>query len=208
MWATALGVANTPYVFLADTTKESIEKARGFQALHGDVVVKASNQGSSVGCYLVEKGHDSLETINKAFSLSPFVLMEKRMKPRELEISVYEYDGKMQISYPGEIISPNSFYTYEEKYSSASQTSTVIKAENLTPDQVKTITDYGSRLYRGLKLRHLSRVDFFMQDGTVYLNEINTFPGMTPISMFPKMMEANGHSFKAFLEQHIQNLAK
>lgn len=208
MWATALGVANTPYIFLADDNKDSIEKARGFQALHGDVVIKASNQGSSVGCYLVEKGQDAVETIKKAFALSPFVLIEKRMKPRELEISVYEFDGKMQISYPGEIISPNSFYTYEEKYSKQSQTTTVIKAENLTAEQVKTMTDYGSRLYRGLKLRHLSRVDFFMQDGSIYLNEINTFPGMTPISMFPKMMEANGHSFKAFLEQHILHLTK
>lgn len=207
MWASALGVANTPYIFLSEDSKESLEKARGFQALHGDVVIKASNQGSSVGCYLVEKGQDSLETIEKAFTLSPFVLIEKRMKPRELEISVYEYDGKMQISYPGEIISPNSFYTYEEKYSSGSQTTTVIRAENLTSDQVKTMTDYGTRLYHGLKLRHLSRVDFFLQDGTIYLNEINTFPGMTPISMFPKMMEANGHSFKTFLGQHIQHLA-
>lgn len=208
MWATALGVANTPYIFLADQSKESIEKARGFQGLHGDVVVKASNQGSSVGCYLVEKGQDPLETIKKAFSYSPFVLMEKRMKPRELEISVYEYDGKLQISYPGEIISPSAFYTYEEKYSAASQTTTVIKAENLTPEQVKTMTDYGSKLYHGLKIRHLSRIDFFMQDGTIYLNEINTFPGSTSISMFPKMLEANGHSFVKYLEQHIQNLAK
>ena len=208
LWATALGVANTPYIFLADASKDSLEKALGFQALHGDVVVKASNQGSSVGCYLVEKGKDATTAIKEAFALSPFVLMEKRMKPRELEISVYEFDGKLQISYPGEIISPNSFYTYEEKYSAVSKTATVIKAENLTSEQVRTMTDYGARLYHGLKLRHLSRVDFFLQDGTIYLNEINTFPGMTPISMFPKMMEANGHSFKTFLEQHIQNLSK
>jgi D-alanine-D-alanine ligase len=83
---------------------------------------------------------------------------------------------------------------------------TFVRAENVTPEQVKTITDYATKLYHGLKIRHLSRIDFFLDDGKIYLNEINTFPGSTSISMFPKMLEANGHSFKAYLEQHITNL--
>lgn len=206
LWATALGVANTPYFFLSDLTTENVEKAKGFCALHGDVVIKASNQGSSVGCYLVEKGHDPLETIQKAFSFSPFVLIEKRMFPREIEVSVYEFDGKLQISYPGEIICPSKFYSFEEKYSAGSATTTETKAPNLTAAQVKTITEYSAKLYHGLKLRHLSRIDFFLDGGQIYLNEINTFPGLTPISMFPKMMEANGHSFKEYLSQHINGL--
>lgn len=206
LWATALGVANTPYIFLAENTPEALERVKGFQALYGDIVIKASNQGSSVGCFMVEKGKDPVATVKDAFKFSPFVLIEKRMKPREIEVSVYEFDGKLQISYPGEIICPGAFYSYDEKYSGGSQTTTSTRAENLTPEQVKLITDYSSRLYHGLKLRHLSRVDFFLDEGTVYLNEINTFPGLTPISMFPKMMEANGHAFKDFLSQHIQNL--
>lgn len=206
LWATALGVANTPYLFLSDMSEENLQRARGFHQLHGDVVIKASNQGSSVGCYLAEKGTDCLETIKKAFSYSPFVLMEKRLHPRELEVSVYEYDGKLQISYPGEIICPSKFYSYDEKYSQASQTTTETRASNLTPEIVKTITEYSTKLYYGLKLRHLSRIDFFLDGQTIYLNEINTFPGLTPISMFPKMMEANGHSFKTFLAQQINQL--
>lgn len=206
LWASALGVANTPYIFLAEDTTEAMERVKGFQALYGDIVIKASSQGSSVGCFMVEKGKDPVSTVKEAFKFSPFVLIEKRMKPREIEVSVYEYNGKLQISYPGEIICPGSFYSYEEKYSGGSQTTTTTRAENLTPEQIRLITDYSSRLYHGLKLRHLSRVDFFLDEGTIYLNEINTFPGLTPISMFPKMMEANGHSFKDFLSQHIQNL--
>lgn len=206
LWATALGVPNTPYIFLAADTVESAERVKGFQALYGDIVVKASNQGSSVGCFLVEKGKDPVSTVKEAFKFSPFVLVEKRMKPREIEVSVYEFDGKLQISYPGEIICPGSFYSYEEKYSKGSQTTTTTKAEDLTSEQVRLITDYSSKLYHGLKLRHLSRVDYFLDEGTIYLNEINTFPGLTPISMFPKMMEANGHLFKDFLSQHIRNL--
>lgn len=206
LWASALGVANTPYIFLGEETAESLERVKGFQALYGDVVIKASNQGSSVGCFMVEKGRDPTPTVKEAFRYSSFVLVEKRMKPREIEVSVYEFDGKLQISYPGEIICPSSFYSYDEKYSGGSQTKTVTRAENLTPEQVKLISDYSSRLYHGLKLRHLSRIDFFLDEGTIYLNEINTFPGLTPISMFPKMMESNGHRFKDFLSQRLQNL--
>jgi D-alanine-D-alanine ligase len=203
LWATALGVANTPYFFLSDLSEENLQKAKAFHKLHGDIVIKASNQGSSVGCYLVEKDKEALETIKKAFSFSPFVLIEKRMFPREIEVSVYEFDGKLQISYPGEIVCPSKFYSFEEKYSHDSQTTTDTRAKNLTSEIVNTITEYSTKLYHGLKLRHLSRIDFFLEGNQVYLNEINTFPGLTPISMFPKMMEANGHSFKAFLSQHI-----
>jgi D-alanine-D-alanine ligase len=207
LWATAIGVANTPYIFVSELTPEAQNKVIDFQKLHGEVVVKASNQGSSVGCYMIEAGGDILKAIKDAFELSPFVLIEKKMKPRELEVSAYEYDGKLQISYPGEIVTPSStFYSYEEKYSSKSESKTFVRAENVTPEQVKTITDYATKLYLGLKIRHLSRIDFFLDNGTIYLNEINTFPGSTSISMFPKMLEANGHSFTDYLKQHLDRL--
>ena len=204
LWATALGVANTPYIFLSDLSDQSLQKAKEFCHKNGDVVVKASNQGSSVGCFLVQKDHDPIDTIKKAFLYSPFVLIEKRLHPRELEISVYEFNGQLQLSYPGEIICPSKFYSYEEKYSQVSQTTTETKASHLTQEQVKTMTDYATKLYYGLKIRHLSRIDFFLDNENIYLNEINTFPGLTPISMFPKMMEANGHSFTEFLAQIIK----
>lgn len=207
MWADALGVANTPYIFISENSAESLSKAQAFQKIHGELVIKASNQGSSVGCYMVGPADDLAKAINDAFTLSPFVLIEKKMKPRELEVSVYEYDGKLQVSYPGEIVTPTStFYTYDQKYSDSSQSKTYIRAENVTEEQVQTITDYATRLYYGLKIRHLSRIDFFLDNGKIYLNEINTFPGSTSISMFPKMLEANGHSFKAFLAQRLAHL--
>lgn len=207
MWATALGVENTPYIFVSENNERSLQQILEFQKNHGDIVIKASNQGSSVGCYMVTAGTDPRREMQNAFTLSPFVLIEKRMRPRELEVSVYELNGALEISYPGEIVAPSStFYTYDEKYSAQSQSKTFVRAENLTTDQVKTITEYASKLYHGLKIRHLSRIDFFLDQGKIYLNEINTFPGSTPISMFPKMMEANGHSFKEYLQQHIAAL--
>lgn len=207
MWATALGVANTPYIFLA-SQDDALEQVMSFQKEHGDLVIKASNQGSSVGCYMVPAGQDPKKEIADAFALSPFVLIEKRMKPRELEVSAYEFQGKIHISYPGEIITPSSFYSYDEKYSSASKSLTHVRAPNLTEDIVRTIQDFALKLYKGLKIRHLSRIDFFLENGQVYLNEINTFPGSTSISMFPKMLEAGGHRFRDYLEEHIRNLTK
>jgi D-alanine-D-alanine ligase len=206
LWATALGIPNTPFQFLSENSIASYERAKTFHLEHGEVVVKASNQGSSVGCYLVQESGDLGQAIDEAFKLSPFVLIEKRLRPRELEVSVYEFDGKLQVSYPGEIICPSHFYSYEEKYSKQSQTTTETKAQNLSQEQVGLITEYSAKLYQGLKLRHLSRIDFFLDQGNIYLNEINTFPGLTPISMFPKMMEANGHVFRSFLEQQIKAL--
>jgi D-alanine-D-alanine ligase len=207
LWATALGVENTPYIFVSENNDEARKKVLSFQKDHGEIVVKASNQGSSVGCYMIDSKGDALGALEQAFKLSPFVLIEKRMRPRELEVSAYEFNGQLHISYPGEIVTPSStFYSYEEKYSSQSESKTFIKAENLTVEQVKAITDYATKLYRGLKIRHLSRIDFFLDQGKIYLNEINTFPGSTSISMFPKMLEANGHSFVDYLEQHIMAL--
>jgi D-alanine-D-alanine ligase len=204
LWATALGVENTPYIFISDNTEVSLNRVLDFQKQNGDIVIKASNQGSSVGCYMIPSDQSPQNALNQAFSLSPFVLIEKKMKPRELEVSTYEYDGKLQISYPGEIVTPSStFYSYDEKYSVDSQSQTFVKAENVTDEQVKIIKDYAMRLYKGLKIRHLSRIDFFLEDGIIYLNEINTFPGSTSISMFPKMLEANGHFFDEFLRQQI-----
>lgn len=207
LWASALGVQNTPYIFVSEFNEESLEEVFNFQKLHNEIVIKASNQGSSVGCYLINKQESPEKALRDAFHYSPFVLVEKKMKPRELEVSAYEYDGKLQISYPGEIVPPSSsFYSYEEKYSSTSQSKTFVKAENLTPQQVAKITEYATKLFMGLKIRHLSRIDFFLENDEVYLNEINTFPGSTSISMFPKMLEANGHSFITFLRQQIEKL--
>jgi D-alanine-D-alanine ligase len=205
LWATALGVPNTPYLMLTELNDNSLDQARKFQKYHGDIVVKASNQGSSVGCYLVEKDRDPLEYITNAFTLSPYVLIEKRLFPRELEVSVYQFQGEIHVTYPGEIVCPSKFYSFEEKYSEQSKTYTLIKAENLSLENIEQIRDYAKKLASGLKLKDLSRIDFFLADGIIYLNEINTFPGLTPISMFPKMMEANGHLFKNFLYERIQN---
>jgi D-alanine-D-alanine ligase len=151
------------------------------------------------------------EALKDAFSYSPYVVVEKTIRARELEVAVYEYQGEVIATRPGEIVcAANTFYTYEEKYADNSHATTKVEADNLTEAQIATIRDYAVRAFKGLKLRHLSRIDFFLSDeGEILLNEINTFPGLTKISMFPKMLANHGEDFTTYLLDNIQRqLAK
>lgn len=172
----------------------------------GKVFVKAARQGSSVGCYNVTDKSQLKDAIKNAFTYSDQVLIEKSIKPRELEVAAYELNGELKITKPGEVIAPEgAFYTYEEKYSADSHSLTVLEAEGLSEAQLQQIEDYSRKVFTHMNLKNLSRIDFFLTEaGQVYLNEVNTFPGMTPISMFPKLMEHNGDKFHQFLEQTIR----
>lgn len=207
LWYDALGIPNTPYLFLSDNDDE--QKGKAIQAFErwNEVFVKAASQGSSIGCYNVTNPDLLLDTVDAAFVYSNQVLIEKALKPRELEVAAYEIEGRLYITPPGEVIAPNGvFYTYEEKYSPDSHSLTEIEAKNLSPSILERIEYYARLVFTQMKLKDLSRIDFFLtEDGELFLNEVNTFPGMTPISMFPKMLENNGHSFSQFLASAIRS---
>ncbi|AUI88200.1 D-alanine--D-alanine ligase A [Vibrio azureus] len=206
LWYDAIGIPNTPYLFLTRNDQQSHQQALAAFDKWGKVFVKAARQGSSVGCYSVTEKQDVTRAVNDAFDYSEQVLIEKAVKPRELEVAAYEINGKLYITKPGEIIAPDdSFYSYDEKYSSSSHSLTEVEAKNLTDEQTETIRIMSERVFKQMHLRHLSRIDFFLtEDGEIYLNEVNTFPGMTPISMFPKMLQNNGHLFHEFLASCIE----
>jgi D-alanine-D-alanine ligase len=207
LWLSALGIPNTPYIFLTSNSDEELAKIEQMRKEHGDLFVKAASQGSSVGTYPLRKNDDAKKIITEAFNYSDYVLVEKLLTGRELEVSAYEYDGEIHVSYPGEIVCPSGFYSYEEKYDKDSKTETHIKAKNLSDETVKTIQEYAKKTFKLMNLRHLSRIDFMLDGDNIYLNEPNTFPGLTPISMFPKMLEGNGHDFGKFLTQIIEKAA-
>ena len=202
LWFNALGIPNTPFEFL--TSMEDKKRAHDLFDRYGKIFVKASSQGSSVGCYQVFSKKDLDQALIDAFSYSQYVLVEKMVTARELEISTYEFEGAIVTTIPGEINCPSSFYSYAEKYDPKSATTTKLVAPDLSPEVVEKMRSFAHKAFVNLKLRHLSRIDFFYtDDGEIYLNEINTFPGMTPISMFPQMMENHGHSFNKFLKDII-----
>ena len=203
LWFNSLNIPNTPFAFL--TNENELDKAYDLFDRFGKVFIKAASQGSSVGCYQVFNRHDLKNIIANAFQYSEYVLVEQMLNARELEISTYEFNGEIIATVPGEIICPGKFYSFEEKYNPNSKTSTELVAENLSPEIISKMQAYAIKAFSHLKLRHLSRIDFFYTDsGEIYLNEINTFPGMTPISMFPKMMENHGHSYLHFLQQTVE----
>ncbi|WP_104028716.1 D-alanine--D-alanine ligase [Vibrio jasicida] len=205
LWYDAIGIPNTPYLFLTRNDEYAHEQAQQVFDKWGKVFVKAARQGSSVGCYSVTEKSELRQAVNDAFGFSEQVLIEKSVKPRELEVAAYEMGGQLYITKPGEVIAPDgAFYSYDEKYSSASHSLTEVEAKNLTEEQVDAILEASQTVFKQMNLRHLSRIDFFLtEDNEIYLNEVNTFPGMTPISMFPKMLQNNGHQFHEFLADCI-----
>ncbi|MDC5704904.1 D-alanine--D-alanine ligase [Vibrio europaeus] len=206
LWYDALGIPNTPYIFLSENNQDAYARSEAAFKEWGAVFVKAARQGSSVGCYKVTDTSQLQKALDDAFGYSDQVLVEQAVKPRELEVAAYEYEGKLHISKPGEIIAPeDAFYSYEEKYSTSSHSITKVEASDLSQEQLEVIRQSSDKVFTQMRLRHLSRIDFFLTpDGKIYLNEVNTFPGMTPISMFPKMLEHNGHSFADFLANCVK----
>ncbi|HHC6637653.1 TPA: D-alanine--D-alanine ligase [Vibrio parahaemolyticus] len=207
LWYDALDIPNTPYLFLTRNDEHAHRQAEQAFEKWGKVFVKAARQGSSVGCYSVTEKQAIAKAVNDAFGYSDQVLVEKAVKPRELEVAAYEMNGELHITKPGEVIAPDgAFYSYDEKYSRSSHSLTEVEAKNLTQEQIDKIRHASETVFKQMNLRHLSRIDFFLtEDNEIYLNEVNTFPGMTPISMFPKMLQNNGHKFHEFLEDCINS---
>ena len=208
LWMSALGIPNTPYIFVSSDEPEEIERAQRFFNQHNDVFIKASNQGSSVGSYHVTSSGELATRIKEALTLSPYALIEKTMKGREVEMSVYEYEGELMTSRPGEIVCPSGFYDYNEKYSESSSTKTLVEAPGLSEDLIMQMKEAARKLFKGLKYKHLARVDFFVSDNQFFINEPNTFPGHTKISLFPLMMKGNGHDYRSFLKYIINSEAR
>ncbi|RJG49444.1 D-alanine--D-alanine ligase [Motilimonas pumila] len=210
MWFDALQVPNTPSLFLTRCDEAALAEITQAFEQWGSVFIKAASQGSSVGCYLVNDKAELRHKLELAFGYSDYVLVEQTVKARELEIAAYEYQGEIIATVPSEIICPDdTFYTYEEKYAADSHSLTQVTAKNLSAEQVAQMQQYAKTVFRGMKLRHLSRIDFFLtDDNRILLNEINTFPGMTATSMFPKMLANHGHDFSQYLQQIILRCTK
>lgn len=207
-YLSALNIENTPSIFVSDASAASLQSVHdAFNKFNQDVYVKAASQGSSIGCYHVTSEADLDQAVTDALALSPLVLIEKTIEHRELEVAAFEYQGQLHITEPGEIVIPSDkFYTFDEKYSSSSSSTTTVEVEGITPLQREMIKSMATRAFKGLHLRHLSRIDFFLgTDGVLYINEINTFPGMTPISMFPKLVEHAGFSMQSFLTDCVES---
>ncbi len=165
--------------------------------------VKPVNMGSSVG---ISKAKDSLElekSLNLAMEYDNKILVEEAINAREIEIAVLG-NSEPRVSECGEIVACNEFYDYEAKYLSGDSSTIHIPAK-IDKSYSDKIKEYGIKAYKALGCSGLSRVDFFIDkdSGAIYLNEINTMPGFTNISMYSKMWEHSGISYSALIDNLI-----
>ena len=207
LWLESHGIKTTPFVSVASIEDES--RVIDFFNDYKDVFVKATNQGSSVGCYRCKSEKEVKKALKDALELSPYAVVEKTIEGREFELSSFEYNNEIVLTHPCEILAPDdAFYTYEEKYSDKSKTKVDLNAK-VEAKLIKEMKRQALLAFKVLKIRHLARMDFFISnDDEVYLNEINTMPGHTNISMFPSMMEAHGIKYTDFLRQHLISLCQ
>ncbi len=165
--------------------------------------VKPSNLGSSVGVSKVENLADLAEAIRNAFSYDRKVLIEECVAGREIECSVLGNE-QPRASIPGEIVPHAEFYSYEAKYIDENGAELIIPAD-LPVETTSKVQDLAIRAFQAIECEGMARVDMFLRsNGELVLNEINTIPGFTRISMYPKLWEASGLTYPQLIDALIQ----
>ena len=167
------------------------------------VFVKPATLGSSVGMTKVHSREELAPALNLAAEFAMKIMVERAVVAREIEVSVLG-NSDPKASIPGEIVPHREFYDYQAKYLEEG-TQLLIPAK-LQPAQVKKIQALAVSAFRTLELSGMARVDFFVEKkgGKIFLNEVNTIPGFTSISMYPKMWEASGIPFRELIDKLIE----
>jgi D-alanine-D-alanine ligase len=171
--------------------------------LGSPMFVKPSRAGSSVGVSKVYSEEELIRALDAAHEHDDTVLIERGIAGRELEVAVLGNPPTHEASTVGEIKPSEEFYSYEAKYAATSTSEVIIPAEldDAKRSQIRTLA---SDVYAALGCKGLSRVDFFLSDdSTIYVNEINTIPGFTNISMYPKLWREAGVSYSQLIERLI-----
>jgi D-alanine-D-alanine ligase len=165
--------------------------------------VKPVNLGSSVGVNKAHERGELVHAINVAAEYDRKVIVERGISCRELEISVLGNDEPIA-SVVGEVISSNEFYDYRAKYLDG-KSQTIIPAD-IPQETAEEVRRIALQAFLALDLSGLARVDFFLEktSGKVYINEVNTMPGFTQISMYPKLWEASGLPYPELLDRLIE----
>jgi len=165
--------------------------------------VKPVSLGSSVGISKVKSKSDFKKALDLAFRFDSRVIIEKLIKGREIECSVMGNDNPVA-SAPGEVVPTHDFYSYEAKYLDENGAELHIPAK-LPRKTEKKIRGLAVKAYQALCGDGMGRMDFFLtEDGKVFVNEINTIPGFTKISMYPKLFGASGIKYPELIEKLIR----
>ncbi|MDR1588118.1 MAG: D-alanine--D-alanine ligase [Treponema sp.] len=171
--------------------------------------VKPANMGSSIGISKAHNEDEFYRAVAEAFQYDNKIILEEFIRGRELECAVLGNEAPAA-SVPGEIISSHEFYSYDAKYLDENGAALVIPAD-IDGMTKKQIQELAVKTFQVLNCEGLSRVDFFLRDGKdgagegrVIVNEINTMPGFTRISMYPKLWEASGVGYTELISRLIE----
>jgi D-alanine-D-alanine ligase len=167
------------------------------------VFVKPANLGSSVGISKAKTSSDLMTAMELALQFDRKIVIEAGVpNAREIECAVLGNDDP-QASLPGEIIPSREFYDYEAKY--LDQNSKAVIPAQLTENEVREVQRLSVAAFRAVDCAGMARVDFFLSrdSGEIFLNEVNTIPGFTTISMYPKMWEASGVPYPVLIDRLI-----
>ena len=198
----ANGIPQPKYVSLREAHVNEAALLHAADTLGLPVFVKPANMGSSVGVSKANSIDEMRSAVEHALTYDEWVLIEEAVVGREIEVAVLG-NVHARASVPGEIIPGNEFYDYADKY--IGDGAQLIVPANLTADEVEAVQHLAIVIFHTLRAEGMARVDFFYEEnGRGFLcNEINTIPGFTPISMYPKLWQASGMSYPALLDELI-----
>ncbi len=184
------------------TERERIMRAIN-NALRLPYFVKPANSGSSVGVTKVKNDKDLEAAIEKAFRFDEKALIERGLDAREFEVSVLG-NANPKASIAGEIVTGAEFYSYEDKY--ADTKAELVIPARLPKEKLEELQRLAVTAFKAVSAAGFARVDFFLERGTnrLYVNEINTIPGFTAISMYPKLWEATEIKYPKLIERLIE----
>ena len=209
-------IPQTPYVYVKNIKdnyviidekfdEEEFEIKKITDKIKFPMFVKPSNSGSSFGVKKSTNIEELKLAIENAGHYDNKILIEQGIDGKEVECAVLDV-GEPIASTVGEIQSAEEFYSYDAKYNN-SESKTIIPAK-IEKKQIEEIKRLAIKAFKTIDGRHLSRVDFFIEKETnkIYINEINTMPGFTQISMYPKLFEAVGIKYSELLDKLIENV--
>lgn len=202
--AAKLPIVEYVQVLEADWERDKERLTRSVNnALRLPYFVKPVNGGSSIGVTKVKNDAGLADAMDRAFQFDEKVLVERGVDARELEVSVLGND-QPEASVPGEIVPSKEFYDYEDKY--AEGKAQLLIPAKLPKDRVEELRRMAITAYRSVGAIGFARVDFFIERGTnrLFINEINTIPGFTNISMYPKLWEASEVKYSRMIERLVE----
>ena len=199
---------NEKYIYMDSKFNEEIMTLDGvaeevLKNFKFPMFIKPSNSGSSVGINKVKNKEELKQAIEYASKFDNKILIEEGIVGKEVECAVLGNE-EVIASCVGEVKSEEEFYSYDAKYNNE-ESKTEIPA-NISEELSVEIRNQAIKAFKAIDGKGLSRIDFFIENGTnkIYINEINTLPGFTSISMYPKLFEVSGVSYKELLNKLIE----